>query len=77
MEMCVCCCVCDCVCVERSEKKGVERDGVLQQVKRLVAIETKEMHEARKRRDANHRALRAPLVISHHPAPKTESFQLS
>ncbi|XP_027171306.1 uncharacterized protein LOC113770887 [Coffea eugenioides] len=51
--------------------------GMLQQVKRLVAIETKEMHEARKRRDANHRALRAPLVISHHPAPKTESFQLS
>ncbi|XP_027172680.1 uncharacterized protein LOC113772294 [Coffea eugenioides] len=49
--------------------------GMLQQVKRLVAIETKEMYEARKQREANQRALCPPLVVSHHPAPKTDSSQ--
>lgn len=49
--------------------------GMLQQVKRLVAIETKEMYEARKQREAAHKALRPPLVINHHPVPKTDSSQ--
>ncbi|KAI4376552.1 hypothetical protein MLD38_014300 [Melastoma candidum] len=39
--------------------------GMLQQVKRLVVIETEEMFKARKEKEANHRALRPPLVISH------------
>ncbi|KAH9618473.1 hypothetical protein KSS87_013030 [Heliosperma pusillum] len=43
--------------------------GMLQQVKRLVVVETEEMHNARKENDANHRALRPPLVVSHAPAP--------
>ncbi|KAI5674765.1 hypothetical protein M9H77_15129 [Catharanthus roseus] len=47
--------------------------GMLQQVKRLVVIETKEMYEARKQKQATHQALRPPLVINHHPAPTTGS----
>ncbi|KAG2693325.1 hypothetical protein I3843_08G086100 [Carya illinoinensis] len=43
--------------------------GMLQQVKRLVVIETEEMYKARKQKGANHCALRPPLVISHLPAP--------
>ncbi|KAL6975681.1 hypothetical protein U1Q18_024476 [Sarracenia purpurea var. burkii] len=42
--------------------------GMLQQVKRLVVIETEEMYKARKLEAANHRALRPPLVVSHLPA---------
>ncbi|CAH9074856.1 unnamed protein product [Cuscuta europaea] len=41
--------------------------GMIQQVKRLVVVETEEMYKARKEKEANHRALRPPLVI-HHPA---------
>ncbi|XP_051134891.1 uncharacterized protein LOC127254061 [Andrographis paniculata] len=48
--------------------------GMLQQVKRLVAIETEEMYNARKQKEANHRALRPPLVVNHDPnLPTTES----
>ncbi|KAL5573428.1 hypothetical protein UlMin_023025 [Ulmus minor] len=47
--------------------------GQLQQVKRLVVIETEEMYKARKQNDANHRALRPPLVISHHLSPASSS----
>ncbi|KAB1209921.1 50S ribosomal protein L30 [Morella rubra] len=47
--------------------------GMLQQVKRLVAIETEEMYNARKRKEANHCALRPPLVINHLPAPANNS----
>nr|XP_034900086.1 uncharacterized protein LOC118037964 isoform X1 [Populus alba] len=42
--------------------------GMLQQVKRLVVIETEEMYKARKQNEANHQALRSPLVINHLPA---------
>ncbi|KAF2292298.1 hypothetical protein P3X46_018173 [Hevea brasiliensis] len=47
--------------------------GMLQQVKRLVVIETEEMYKARKQNDANHRALRPPLVINHSPAHASNS----
>lgn len=47
--------------------------GMLQQVKRLVVIETEEMYKARKQNEANHRALCPPLVISHLPASATAS----
>ncbi|KAK9699707.1 hypothetical protein RND81_08G190800 [Saponaria officinalis] len=43
--------------------------GMLQQVKRLVVVETEEMYNARKENLAKHRALRPPLVVSHAPAP--------
>ncbi|KAL3503549.1 hypothetical protein ACH5RR_037998 [Cinchona calisaya] len=66
------------LCLRKSNRTIVRKNtptvrGMLQQVKRLVAIETKEMYEARKQKEANHRALQPPLVISHHPAPKTDS----
>ncbi|KAK9683906.1 hypothetical protein RND81_10G173900 [Saponaria officinalis] len=47
--------------------------GMIQQVKRLVVVETEEMFNARKENDAKHRALRSPLVVSHAPACATES----
>ncbi|KAK9285871.1 hypothetical protein L1049_025072 [Liquidambar formosana] len=47
--------------------------GMLQQVKRLVVIETEEMYKARKQKDVNHRALRPPLVIRHLPPPASNS----
>ncbi|XP_047332539.1 50S ribosomal protein L30 [Impatiens glandulifera] len=40
--------------------------GMLQQVKRLIVIETEEMYNARKQKEAEHRALRPPLVVNHH-----------
>ncbi|XP_028771550.1 uncharacterized protein LOC114741353 [Neltuma alba] len=43
--------------------------GMLQQVKRLVVVETEEMYKARKQKEANHKALRPPLVISHPTSP--------
>ncbi|XP_054818389.1 uncharacterized protein LOC129317957 [Prosopis cineraria] len=43
--------------------------GMIQQVKRLVVVETEEMYRARKQKEANHKALRPPLVISHAPVP--------
>ncbi|CAI9088384.1 OLC1v1022693C1 [Oldenlandia corymbosa var. corymbosa] len=58
-----------------SRKNTPTLRGMLNQVKRLVAIETKEMYEARKQQEANHRALRPPLVVSHDSAPKMESSQ--
>ncbi|KAG6476082.1 50S ribosomal protein L30-like [Zingiber officinale] len=39
--------------------------GMLNQVKRLVAVETEEMHNARKQQEAEQRALRPPIVVSH------------
>ncbi|KAJ4848997.1 hypothetical protein Tsubulata_041274, partial [Turnera subulata] len=47
--------------------------GQLQQVKRLVAIETEEMYLARKQNREAHLAVRPPLVISHLPTPATNS----
>lgn len=48
-------------------------NGPLQQVKRLVVIETEEMYRARKEKEVNHRALRLLLVISH-PSTSSSSF---
>ncbi|XP_058220383.1 uncharacterized protein LOC131330722 [Rhododendron vialii] len=42
--------------------------GMLQQVKRLVVIETEEMYKARKQEGAKHLALGSPLVVTHLPA---------
>ncbi|RWR97239.1 50S ribosomal protein L30-like protein [Cinnamomum micranthum f. kanehirae] len=39
--------------------------GMLQQVKRLVVIETEEMFKARKKGLEEHRALRSPIVVNH------------
>ncbi|GFQ05107.1 50S ribosomal protein l30 [Phtheirospermum japonicum] len=47
--------------------------GMIQQVKRLVVVETEEMYNARKQKDANHKALRPPMVVDHHPAPAPDS----
>lgn len=41
--------------------------GMLQQVKRLVVIETEEMYNARKQKEANLKAIRPPLVVNHGP----------
>ncbi|KAK3013928.1 hypothetical protein RJ639_009417, partial [Escallonia herrerae] len=49
--------------------------GMLQQVKRLVVIETEEMYKARKQKEANHRALRTPMVVNHLRAPASDSSQ--
>ncbi|KAA8526541.1 hypothetical protein F0562_008256 [Nyssa sinensis] len=51
--------------------------GMLQQVKRLVVIETEEMYKARKQKDTNHQALRSPLVVNHIPTPASDSSQQS
>ncbi|XP_022971140.1 uncharacterized protein LOC111469902 [Cucurbita maxima] len=39
--------------------------GMLQQVKRLVVVETEEMFKARKQKMEQHKALRPPLVVNH------------
>ncbi|XP_010539309.1 PREDICTED: uncharacterized protein LOC104813431 [Tarenaya hassleriana] len=39
--------------------------GMIQQVKRLVVVETEEMYKARKEAEANHKAQRPPLVFNH------------
>ncbi|KAI3786366.1 hypothetical protein L1987_39987 [Smallanthus sonchifolius] len=49
--------------------------GMLQQVKRLVVIETEEMFKARKEKEAKHHSIRPPLVVSHLPAPASDSSQ--
>ncbi|CAN4078923.1 unnamed protein product [Withania somnifera] len=49
--------------------------GMLQQVKRLVVIETEEMYKARKEKLANHQALHPPLVVNHPAAPLADSVQ--
>ncbi|GLT57519.1 hypothetical protein SLA2020_304860 [Shorea laevis] len=51
--------------------------GMLQQVKRLVVVETEEMYKARKENEANHRALRPPVVVSHLPGSATNSSKQS
>ncbi|WOG98834.1 hypothetical protein DCAR_0418179 [Daucus carota subsp. sativus] len=51
--------------------------GMLQQVKRLVVIETEEMYKARKQKDADHSAIRAPLVVNHIPISASGSSQQS
>ncbi|KAH7659498.1 large subunit ribosomal protein L30 protein [Dioscorea alata] len=43
--------------------------GMLNQVKRLVAVETEAMYNARKQNEEEHRALRPAIVVSHAPAP--------
>ncbi|KAG5545623.1 hypothetical protein RHGRI_017945 [Rhododendron griersonianum] len=49
--------------------------GMLQQVKRLVVIETEEMYKARKQEGAKHLALRSPLVVTHLPASASNSSE--
>uniref|UniRef100_A0A0D6QXP1 Large ribosomal subunit protein uL30m n=1 Tax=Araucaria cunninghamii TaxID=56994 RepID=A0A0D6QXP1_ARACU len=39
--------------------------GMINQVKRLVAVETEEMYKARMHREAEIRALRPPIVVQH------------
>ncbi|XP_074590196.1 uncharacterized protein LOC141846103 [Curcuma longa] len=39
--------------------------GMLNQVKRLVAVETEEMYNARKQQEAERLALRPPIFVSH------------
>ncbi|GLT83591.1 hypothetical protein SLE2022_018700 [Rubroshorea leprosula] len=51
--------------------------GMLQQVKRLVVVETEEMYKARKENETNHRALRPPVVVSHLPGSATDSSKQS
>lgn len=46
------------------------------QVKRMVVVETEEMYKARKEAEANHKALRPPLVVSH-SSPATDSSNMS
>ncbi|KAF3791644.1 50S ribosomal protein L30 [Nymphaea thermarum] len=43
--------------------------GMIQQVKRLVVVETEEMYNARKQKEAAHKALRPPIVVNHLPPP--------
>ncbi|XP_018452072.1 uncharacterized protein LOC108823384 [Raphanus sativus] len=50
--------------------------GMIQQVKRMVVVETEEMFKARKEAEANHKALRPPLVVSH-SSPATGSSNMS
>ncbi|XP_010536684.1 PREDICTED: uncharacterized protein LOC104811627 [Tarenaya hassleriana] len=47
--------------------------GMVQQVKRLVVVETEEMYKARKEASANHKALRPPLVFNHLSGSSTDS----
>ncbi|XAR59236.1 hypothetical protein NMG60_11014960 [Bertholletia excelsa] len=47
--------------------------GMLQQVKRLVVIETEEMYKARKEKEPSHWAIRSPLVVGHFPTSATDS----
>ncbi|CAN7139865.1 unnamed protein product, partial [Brassica rapa subsp. narinosa] len=52
------------------------RGMIQQQVKRMVVVETEEMFKARKEAEANHKALRPPLVVSH-SIPATGSSNMS
>ncbi|KAJ0967875.1 hypothetical protein J5N97_024792 [Dioscorea zingiberensis] len=50
--------------------------GMLNQVKRLIVVETEAMYNARKQKEEEHRALRPPIVVSHAPsAPAQQSVQ--
>nr|XP_043626523.1 50S ribosomal protein L30-like [Erigeron canadensis]XP_043626524.1 50S ribosomal protein L30-like [Erigeron canadensis] len=51
--------------------------GMLQQVKRLVVVETEEMFKARKEKQANQSALRPPLVVTHLTHHKSDTTQAS
>ncbi|KAM0060619.1 putative ribosomal protein L30, bacterial-type [Helianthus debilis subsp. tardiflorus] len=53
----------------------VFRSCVCVVVKRLVVIETEDMFKARKEKEAKHRAIRPPLVVSHLIPPANESSQ--
>ncbi|XP_024366441.1 uncharacterized protein [Physcomitrium patens] len=44
--------------------------GMINQVKRLVSVETEEMYNARLEEDANRKAVRPPHVIRHSPQSK-------
>ncbi|CAK9179336.1 unnamed protein product [Ilex paraguariensis] len=48
---------------------------MLQQVKRLVVIETEQMYKTRKQKEASHQALRPPLVVDHLDVPAGDSSQ--
>ncbi|KAG0452099.1 hypothetical protein HPP92_026149 [Vanilla planifolia] len=41
--------------------------GMLNQVKRLVVVETEEMHNARKQEEEERKALRPPIIVNHTP----------
>ncbi|CAA7399690.1 unnamed protein product [Spirodela intermedia] len=41
--------------------------GMLNQVKRLVAVETEAMYKARRENIEAQRSLRPPIIVSHHP----------
>ncbi|KAG6544564.1 hypothetical protein Mapa_013986 [Marchantia paleacea] len=47
--------------------------GMINQVKRLLSVETQEMYIARVQTEAQHRALRPPLVVNHSPPPPSSS----
>lgn len=47
--------------------------GMIQQVKRLVVVETEEMYKARKQKVEQHKAVRPALVVNHLPAPSSVS----
>lgn len=47
--------------------------GMIQQVKRLVVVETEEMYKARKQKDADHQDPRPPLIINHLPGSANAS----
>ncbi|KAI3959237.1 hypothetical protein MKW92_014616 [Papaver armeniacum] len=49
--------------------------GMLQQVKRLVVIETEEMYKARMQKQETHRAIRPPIAVSHHSVPAKVSSE--
>ncbi|ONK70267.1 uncharacterized protein A4U43_C05F31970 [Asparagus officinalis] len=49
--------------------------GMLNQVKRLVVVETEAMYDARKQKGEENRAPRPPLVVSHSPPPANGSTQ--
>ncbi|KAH0448650.1 hypothetical protein M5K25_026755 [Dendrobium thyrsiflorum] len=49
--------------------------GMLNQVKRLVVVETEEMHNTRKQEEVERTALRPPIVVKHAP-PTTSTSSL-
>lgn len=50
--------------------------GMLNQVKRLVVVETEEMHNARKQEKEQRTALRPPIVVKHAPPCTSDSATL-
>uniref|UniRef100_A0A1D1XC57 Large ribosomal subunit protein uL30m n=1 Tax=Anthurium amnicola TaxID=1678845 RepID=A0A1D1XC57_9ARAE len=47
--------------------------GMLNQVKRLVAVETEAMYKARKEKEEARTALRPPVVVNHHPQTPSDA----